>query len=164
MFLTHETNDRFIKIITCNLNGLSYYCAAKGDNSDIGCTATDINDHVAARLADIDTCADCCCYRLFNDLNISCACCVGSIFNSSSLNFSSAGRNADTDHGLAQSLASNCLADEILEHLLGYRVIRDNALAKRSDGYDIAGCTADHKPCFFTNRLNLTCIAVKSYN
>ncbi len=36
------------------------------------------------------------------------------------------------------------LMNEVIEHFLGYVEIRNNAVAQRPDGHDVARCAADH--------------------
>jgi hypothetical protein len=51
---------------------------------------------------------------------------------------------------LEHPLTSADLRDEVLQHLLGSRVVGDNALTHGPDRHDVAGRTTDHQPCLFT--------------
>ena len=164
MLFSHITDDSFIKVIACNLNWCRYNCTAKRDNCDICCTTTYIYDHIAAWLNDIDTCTDSCCYRLFDEANVSGPCHTCSIFYGLTLNFSYTWRNAYSDKRFTIDSTSESLGYEVLHHLLCDLVITDNALTKRTNCYDVAGCTAEHLTCILTKCKNLVCISVICYN
>ena len=128
MFLSHETNNRLIKIITRDLNGSADYSSSKRDDCNICGTASDIHDHISAWSGNIDSGSDCCCDRLLNDGNLSGTCLVGSIFYCLLLYLCNAAGNTDSDTGLTESSLPQRFLDKVFHHFLGYGIIRDNTL------------------------------------
>ena len=164
VLLTHVTNDCFVEVVTCDLDRSRYYRSAKGDHCDISCTTTDINDHITAWTGDVDTSTDGSCDRLLDNGYLTSTCCIGSILNSTLLNLCYTRWYADRDTRLTVRLLTNCLLDEILNHLLCYGVIRDNTLTKRTNSYDITRSTSQHETSFLTDCLNLISVMIKSDN
>ena len=164
MLLSHVADNRFVKIIACDLDGCAHHGSSQRNYRNIGRTAADIHDHVAARSGNIDTSSDCSRNRFFNNRDLSCACLIGCILNSFLLYLSYAAGYADCDSGAAESLSAECFLDEVFHHLLCYGIVRNNALTKRTDCYDIAGRTSQHQARVLSNCLDLVGITVKCYN
>ena len=97
MFLSHVTNQCLVEVITSHFNRSADYGTAQGNNGDICRTTTNIYDHVAARLGNINTSADRSCYRLLDDRNLSCASLISRILNRLALYLGRTARDADAD-------------------------------------------------------------------
>ena len=123
MFLSHVTDQCLVEVITSHFNRSADYGTAQGNNGDICRTTTNIYDHVAARLGNIDTSADRSCYRLLDDRNLACASLISRILNRLALYLGRTARDADADTRLAECLLADCLVDEIFHHLLCHCII-----------------------------------------
>ena len=128
MFFTHVTNDGFIKIITCDLDGSADYGTSQGDYRDIGSTTTDIYDHITAGLGNIDSGTDSGCNGLLNDGYLSGTCLISSVFYCLFLYFRNTAGYADSNTGLTEGSLTQRLLDKILHHFLCYGIVGDNAL------------------------------------
>ena len=62
--------------------------------------------------------------------------------------------------GLAKAAAVVHLADEMLDHLFRDFEIGDDAVPQGSDGFDVAGCTAEHQLGLVADRQNLLAAAL----
>ena len=164
MLLTHIADKCLIEIISRYFDGITYNRSAQGYDRHIGSTAANIHYHVSAGLGYIDTGSDRCRDRLLNDKHISRSALDGRILNCFTLNLGNSAGYADCDSGLTEISFAHSLLDEILHHLLGNGIIRDNTLAKRSDRYYISGSTAQHQSGVLTYSLYLMCITVESHN
>ena len=81
MFLTHIAHDCLIEIVTGNLDGSADHRAAQRDHGDVGSTSSDVHDHIAAGLGNVDSRTDCCRDGLLDDGYLSCACLIGSVLH-----------------------------------------------------------------------------------
>ena len=160
VFLSHVTDHCLVEVIARDLNRSRDDGAAEGDDSDVRGAAADVDDHISAGLRNVDARTDCRGNRLLNDCDFLCACLVGRILHGLSLDLGRAGGNADRNAGTEQGLLADRLVDEVLEHLLGHGVIRDDTVAERTNRNDIARRTADHETRLLTDCENAVGVAV----
>ena len=123
MFLTHVTDNRLIKIVSRNFDGCTDHGASQGNNGNIRCSAADVNNHISARLGDIDACPDRCRNRFLDNGNLSCACLVGGILNRFLLHLGNTAGNAYRNARFPEGFLPQSLLDEIFHHFLGYCII-----------------------------------------
>ena len=77
------------------------------------------------------------------------------------LYFGHSARHADADAGLLKCTSSQRLLYKILNHFLGHRIIRDNALTQRTYRHNIARRSPEHQARLLANGLYHICIPVK---
>ena len=118
MLLPHIAHQCLVKVIACNLDGCADNRAPQRNDRNVGCTASDIHNHITAGLSDINTGADGRSNRLLDNGHFPGACLVGGILHCLFLNLSGSAGDTYADSGLAQCFLAHCLADEIFKHLL----------------------------------------------
>ena len=163
MLLSHVSDNCLIKIISGYLDRCADYRTTEWDNCYIWCTASDIYYHISAWLWNINTCTDCSCDWLLDNLNISGSCCKCSILNGLLLNLCNTTWHTYAHERLSEALLTKRLLDEVLDHLLCNCIIWDNTLTQRPDCNDITRCPSEHEACFLSDCLNLVGISVKCY-
>ena len=114
MFFAHVAHDCLIKIISGNLDGSADNDSSKRNNSDVGCSSSDVHDHISAWLCDIDSGADGCRNRFFNNGYFPCTCLVGRILNCLFLYFRGTARHTHADARLpSENRLSDGAVDEV---------------------------------------------------
>ena len=164
VLFSHIFDDCFIEFIACNLNGCAGYDSAEGNNRNIRGSATDIDYHNPIRLGNINSRTDCSGNRFFHQIYILAACLRGCFSYRSFLNFGNAARNAYHNFRLKNPAASACLPDEMLQHSLGYVIIRNNAVTQRSYCYNVCRRSSEHLSRFFADCKNFVGVLVDGNN
>lgn len=82
--------------------------------------------------------------RLLDELRVARASLLSSFLYGALLDHRAARRDADHDARTEDKAAADDLLDEVTQHALRDVVVRDDALAQRTDGDDVARRAADH--------------------
>ena len=142
--LTADVLDNgLVELIARDLDGRGLDNAAKRNNRHVGRAAANIDHQIAVGPVDVDARADGRRDRLLDQKNALCARLRARINDGTLLHLSDDGRHAN-DHIRLEQVDTLHLCDEFLDHALGHLVIRNNALAQRTDGDNVARCTAKH--------------------
>ena len=163
MCFPYMTDDRFVKIVSRHFDRGGNDHATERDHRDIRGSSSDIDNHVAEWLRDIDTRTDGCCNRFFNDVNLSRSRLICGFFHRLALYFCHAAWHADTDARLAKSLSPHGFLYKMLQHLFCNRIIRDYSLPQRTDRHNVARCSSDHLTGFLPDGFHLVCIFIIRY-
>ena len=127
----------------------------KGDDGNVRCASPDIHDHVAGRLSDREPDADGGRHRFFQQIDLSCARCLGRVLDRPLLHLRDPGRHADDYPRRHKTSPVMDLLNKIFEHLAGCVEVRDDAVFHRPDGHDIGRGLAEHSFCFDADRYRL---------
>ena len=144
-------DDRLIHFVAADAHGPGIDDAAQGKHRDLGGAAADIDDHGPGRLGHRQPGADGGGHGFLDQVNASGAGAFRRFLNGPPFNGRRTRRHADDDQGAGEAAPVVHLADEILDHLLGDLEVADDAVAKRTDGADVAGRAAKHLFGFLTD-------------
>ena len=154
--------DGLVELVTGNTDGLRDDDAAHSDNSDLGGTATDVDDHGAGGFLDGQVGADSGGHRLFDQIGLAGTGLDRGLKDSSLLDRRDAGRNADDNartRGPRIALLGR-LVDKVAKHGLGNIEVGDDAVLQGTNGHDVAGRTAEHALCLDTDRQDALVVLV----
>ena len=164
VLLPHVTEDGLVEVVAGDLDGLGNDRTVQCDHGDIRGTTTDVNDHVALRLTDVNAGTDGSRYRLLDDRDLAGTCVVSGILDGLLLDLGRTARDADRDARLPEGTLADSFIDEVLQHLLRQGVVRDDALAQRTNRRDVLRSAAQHEARILTVRKHGVCIAVDSHH
>ena len=129
MIFSHIAHDCLVEIISGNLYGSRHNRASHGNHGNISGSASYIHDQITKRLRHIYSGTNCSCNRLFHKKHFPCSGLISSFLYCLSFNLCGSAGDTDTDSRLSKSMATHCLGNEILQHLLHNRIIYDHSLA-----------------------------------
>ena len=138
----HIFDDRLVELVARNLDRGGLDDAAERDDRDVGRAAADVNDQIAVRPADVETRADGRRNRLLDEEHALRTGLRAGVDDRTFLDLGDDRGHADDDVRLEQAEALY-LADELLDHQLGHLVVRNDALAQRTDGDDVVRRAAE---------------------
>ena len=164
MLLPHVTEDGLIEVVAGHLDGLGNDRTVQCDHGDIRGTTTDVDDHVALRLTDVDAGTDGRRYRLLDDRDLTGTCVVSGILDGLLLDLGRTTWDADRDTRLPEGTLADGLLNEVLQHLLRQGVVRDDALAQRTNRRDVLRGAAQHETRVLTVRQHGVRIAVNGHH
>ena len=162
--LLYISSNVFIKLIAGNAQGFAGNDTAQRNHRNIRSTATDIHHHGATRLNDIETCAQSCCQRFFNQLRMAGTCLLGSFLYSPLFHHRAARRNTNHNPRTEHKTAAHNLFNEMAQHALRNIIICNNTFAQRTNSYNITRRTANHLPCLFTDSQHPVRIPVNGHH
>ena len=164
VLLPHVTEDGLIEVVAGDLDRFGNDRTVERDYGDIRGTTTDVDDHIALWLTDVDAGADCSRYRLLDDRDLAGTCMVSGILDGLLLDLGCATRDADRDARLPEGTLADGFINEVLQHLLRQGVVRDDALAQRTDRRDVLRGAAQHETRVLTVRKHGIRVAVDSHH
>ena len=138
--------DRLVKLIAGDTDGLGDDDTAHGDDRDLGGTATDVDDHGTRGLLNGQVSADGCGHGLLDEVGLARTGLDGGLEHGALLDGGDAGGHAHDDaraRGPGIALLTR-LVDEVAKHGLGHIEVGDDAVLERTDGDDVAGRAAEH--------------------
>ena len=138
--------DGLVELVTGNTDGLRDDDAAHSDNSDLGGTATDVDDHGAGGFLDGQVGADSGGHGLFDQIGLAGAGLDRGLKDGTLLDRRDTGGDADDNartRGPRIALLGR-LVDKVAEHGLGNIEVGDDAVLQGTNSHDVAGRTAEH--------------------
>ena len=138
----HIFDDRLVELVARDLDRGGLDDAAERDDRDVGRAAADVSDQIAVRPADVETRADGRRDRLLDEEHALRTGLRAGVDDRTLLDLGDDRGHADDDVRLEQAEALY-LADELLDHQLGHLVVRNDALAQRTDGDDVVRRAAE---------------------
>src|SRR5690606_14171545 len=165
LLLADVADYRLVELVACDAQALGHDDAAQADYRDVGSAATDVDDHAARWLGDLDAGAYRCCQRLLDEERLASAHLTGRLQHRAPLDLGHARRHADHHLRLEQpAWPPEHLAHEGLQHLLGEVVIRDDAVPHGPDGDDVARGAPQHAVRLLADGLHLAGVAHHGYD
>jgi hypothetical protein len=158
------TNNRLVKLIAGDLDRFGNDNAVQRNNRNIGSTAADINDHMTVGHRDIDSCAQGCRNRLFDQIRAFGAGLYGRIPYGTGFHLRDTAGNADGYARLEYQRGTAYTADKMLKHSKRYFILADYAVSQRTNRCNITGCTAEHFLGSTTDFQNFICISINGNN
>ena len=153
-------HDGFVHLIAGHPHRTRINDTAQRDHRDVGRTAADIDDHVAAGLGDRKSRADRRHHRLFHQMHFTGLGAIGRIHDRALFHLRDFRRHSDHDARMYQHLPVVRLLNEIVQHLLGDFEVGDHAVFHGLDGDDVAGRAAQHLFRFLAHGLHFACVLV----
>ena len=158
--------DSLIELVAGNTNGLRDDDAAHSDNSDLGGTATDVDDHGTGGFLDGQVGADSGSHGLLDQVGLASTGLDRGLKDGALLDRRDTGGNADDNartRGPRIALLGR-LVDKVAEHGLGNIEVGDDAVLEGTNGHDIAGRTAEHALGLDTDGQDALVVLVDSDN
>ena len=157
-------HDGFVHLIAGDPQGMTVYNSCKGDYSDLGCAAADIDDHITDRFRNRKTGPDCSRHWFFDQKHFPGACGFGRFSHRTLFNLCDSGRYCDDDSGSDKPAMLVYLFNKMSQHRFRDFKVGNDAIPHRADGGDIAGCSAQHVFCLLPDCQNpVFCPGIGSY-
>ena len=141
----HVVGYRFVEAVAADTYRGSVNDAVQRDDGDFRRAAADVEHHGAARFMNGHAGADRRRHGLVDQQHLARARALGRLADCTPFHLRGAVGHAN-EHPRARPEVAIAvrLADEVLQHLLGDREIRDNPVLERPDRGDVAGCASQH--------------------
>ena len=142
---TDVADDRFVKLVATDTDGLGVNHTVQGDDGHFSGTTTDIDHHGTGRFGDRQAGTDGSSHRFVDQVDLTGTGAQCGLLDGATLNLSGTARHTHqhTRAGAEIVVVVNLL-DEVLQHLLGHVEIGDHAVFHRADRGDVARGTAQH--------------------
>ena len=137
--------DRLVKTVAADTHGCGVDNAVQRDDSDFRCAATDVEHHGATRFVNGQSRTDRRRHGFINKVYFTCAGAFGGFADSAPLYLGGTVGNTDENPRAGPEITRLMrFADEMLQHLLGDREIRDNAVFQGPNSRNIAWRATQH--------------------
>src|SRR5699024_9127212 len=148
-------DDGFIELVTANPHGALVHHAPKRDDGHFRCATANITHHGTAGIRYRQARADGGGHGFFDQIELAVSCHERRFANSPALDLGGAAGNTDNDARTGRKHAARMHhANELLEHLLGDREVRNDAVFHGARCLDVARYPPQHLLGLVTDRLD----------
>jgi hypothetical protein len=137
-------DDSLVEFVAGHAHTAAEDDTCEGNKGDFGCSAADVDDHVAGGLLNGEPDADSRGHRFFNEINFARPGVRSGIFDRALFHFRDPGRDGDDHPGTHHAATAVRFADQMGQHSLGNFEVGDDTVFERTDGDDVAGRAAEH--------------------
>ncbi len=127
-----------------NAHRLAVDDAGQGDDRNVGRAAADVDHHVARRLGDGHSRADCRRHGFFNQVNFAGLGSHRAVFHRAALDLRYLRRHPNHNARAEPPAAPVRFADEVRQHFFGGLEVGDDAVFHRLDGHDVTRRPPEH--------------------
>ena len=134
----------FVHFVATHPNTFRINDTSKGDNSHLGGSTADVDDHIARSFGNRQAGTNRSSHRLFDQVNLACTGRLSRFLDRTLFDLSDPGGDTNDDAGTNQRFTVMDFTNEVAQHLFGDIKISDDAVFHWANSNNTAGSTTEH--------------------